>query len=109
MNHDHGKFVIRWRIGLLVCAISVVLKPNVTANIIVASFRFAQRMILGRLECQFHLCVLASNLPSIGTPNSTTGPDNRRGEDATFGAVAEAIHRANKSSRYEKTRTDTLT
>ena len=55
---------------------------------IVASFRCARRIILGRLKCQFHSCVQVSNLSSVCPPNSTTrrpkAPDNRRGEDTTF-------------------------
>ena len=37
----------------------------------IASFRFAWRMILGRVECQFHSCAHASNLTSLGPPSST--------------------------------------
>ena len=53
---------------------------------IIASFWFARRMILGRFEWQFHSCAHASNLSSVGPPNSTTHlePDNPCGEDATF-------------------------
>ena len=42
-------------------------------------------MILGHLESKFHSCAHA-NLSSISPINSTTrkGPDNHRGEDATF-------------------------
>ena len=55
-------------------------------NLIIASFWFAQRMILGRLECQFHSCAHVSNLSSVGPPNSTTckGPDKRCGDDTMF-------------------------
>ena len=43
-------------------------------------------MILGWLECLFHSRAHASNISSVGPPNSTkrNGPDNR-GEDATSG------------------------
>ena len=68
---------------------------------ILASFWFARLMILGRFECQFHPCAHASYLSSVGPPNSKIrkGPDNRRGEDATFDVLsshAEAILRANR-------------
>ena len=37
---------------------------------VIASFWFAQRMILGWLECQFHSCAHASNLSSVGPPSA---------------------------------------
>ena len=52
----------------------------------IATFRFAQLMILGRLKFWFHSCAHASNLSSVGSPTSTTrkGPDNRRDGVARF-------------------------
>ena len=52
----------------------------------IGSFQLAQRMILGRLECQFHSCAHASNLSSVSLSNSAThkGPDKGHGEDTMF-------------------------
>ena len=41
---------------------------------------------LGQLECQFYSLAHASNLSSVGPPNSTTHnrPDNCRSDDTMF-------------------------
>ena len=70
-------------------------------NLIIASFWFAQRMILGWLESQFHSCARASNLSSVGSPNSTTHKDLTSGVvriHVWCFTVTEAIRRANRSS-----------
>ena len=63
----------------------------------VVNFSFAGWMILGRLICQFYSCGHASNLPSVGPPNSTTqkGP-SWWGSNVCCLTVIEAIHRANR-------------
>ena len=52
----------------------------------IVNIRFARRIILGLLICQFHSCASTSNLSSVGPPNSMTckGPDKLRDDDATF-------------------------
>ena len=53
------------------------------------SFRFDDGWILRRLNSNFIHVRMRKNLSSVGPPNATTrkGPDNRRGEDATFGVL----------------------
>ena len=80
LNHEPSFGYRCYRQRLLSCVSS---RTLVT---LIASFKSAWWNILGRLECHLYSCAHASNLSSVGPPNSTTRkePDNWGGEDATF-------------------------